>query len=90
VPKLIWLAGSSVDPAPSPIPERARLAVLAKELLTVSGVERAPGTAGVKLEPSMQSVVLSAFVTQLGVPNDHSVEVKARLLLEAGLSPALK
>jgi len=73
-PKLIWLAGSSVDPAPSPVPVRARFAVLPAELLTVSGEERTPGTAGVKLEVSRQSEVLSAFVAQEGVPSDHSVE----------------
>ena len=64
--------------------------MLPRELLTVSGVERAPGMAGVKLELSRQSVELSAFVVQLGAPNDHSVEVKARLLLEAGPSPPMK
>jgi hypothetical protein len=37
-----------------------------------------------------QSVVVSLFVAQLGVPNDHSVEVNAKALLGAGLSPAAK
>ena len=60
---------------PSPIPERVRLALLPAELLTVSGVERAPETAGVKLEVSRQSVVVSTFGVQAGVPNVHSLDV---------------
>ena len=79
-----------MDPAPKPVPVRARLAVLARELVTVRGVERAPGTDGVKLDVSRQSVVVSVLVKQLGVPNDHSVEANASPPGLATVSPAVK
>ena len=64
-------------PAPRPVPVRARFAVLLAVLLRVSGVERVPGMAGVKLDAMRQSTVVSALVVQAGVPSCHSLPVKA-------------
>src|SRR5580698_5868809 len=89
-PKLICVAGSSVAPAPRPEPVSARVAVLPSELLTASGVERAPGTAGVKPEESRQSEVESELAMQAGVVSDHSGEEYARPLEPASVSPGMK
>src|SRR5580692_2990825 len=85
-----WLAGSSVAPAPRPKPVSERYAVLPFTLFTVSGVERAPGTAGVNPEASRQSAVESAFMVQAGVLSDHSLELATSPFVEARLSPGAK
>src|ERR1700722_11540062 len=89
-PKLVWVAGSSVAPAPSPTPVSPSDAALLSALVTVSGVDRAPGTAGVKPEVSRQSDVESEFVVQVGVESDHSVELIARPFVAASVSLGIK
>ena len=59
-------------------------------LLTVSGDERAPGTAGVNLEVSRQSVVVSELVVHAGVPSDHSLDASANAFVAAWLSAGMK
>src|ERR1700733_8575430 len=89
-PKLVCVAGSSVAPAPRPTPVSPSDAVLLSALVTVSGVDRAPGTAGVKLEVSRQSEVESEFVAQTGVESDHSLELIARPFVAASVSLGIK
>src|ERR1700722_3458886 len=89
-PKVLCVAGSSVAPAPSPTPVSPSDAALPWALVTASGVERAPGTAGVKLEVSRQSAVESEFVVQAGVESNHSVELNARPFVAASVSLGIK
>ena len=70
---VLCVPGSTASSGASPVPVSANVDTCANLLVTVSGAVRTPALAGVKVTGNTQSVVVSEFKVQLGVPRANSV-----------------